>query len=123
MKKILTQLCFSGIILLTSNLLMAQKVNIEDIKKQCTGLPFDKRVNLSVSSFKVATLSNPGQFGDELAQMLTNALQGVNCFNVRLSIKDMKDIKDEQQFQSTGNTDITTNNQTGKIQSVQVIVK
>ena len=98
------------------------KVTIEDIKQQCENLAYDKRVNLSVSSFNVATLNNPGQFGDELAQMLTNALQNVNCFNVRLSIKDMKAITDEQQFEQAGNTDETTNNEVGKIQAAQVIV-
>ena len=118
MKKIF----FYCIVLFSFQVSFAQNVKIEEVKKQCTGLATDKRVNLSVSSFNVATMNNPGQFGDELAQMLTNALQGVSCFNVRLSIKDMKAITDEQQFQGAGNTDVTTNNLTGKIQSAQVIV-
>ena len=109
-------------VLISSKLLIAQKVSMEEIKQQCQGLAPEKRVNLSVSSFNVSTLTNPGQFGDELAQMLTNALQNVNCFNVRLSIKDMKAITDEQQFQGAGNTDETTNNEVGKIQGAQVIV-
>lgn len=82
----------------------SQKVEFEKIKEQCQGLPYDKRVRLSVSTFNSATPKATGQFGDELSQMLSNALQNVNCFNVLLSVKDSKDLTDEIVFSQTGNT-------------------
>ncbi|HMR17357.1 MAG TPA: hypothetical protein PKD13_12845, partial [Mariniflexile sp.] len=71
-------------------LLSAQKdpkTTVEEIESQCQGTPTAQRVTVSVSSFNVATPTAYAKFGDELSQMLTNALQNVNCFNVLLSLK------------------------------------
>lgn len=100
----------------------SQKVEFEKIKEQCQGLPYDKRVRLSVSTFNSATPKATGQFGDELSQMLSNALQNVNCFNVLLSVKDSKDLTDEIVFSQTGNTALGSGPQTGKMKGPQVIV-
>lgn len=100
----------------------SQKVEFEKIKEQCQGLPYDKRVRLSVSTFNSATPKATGQFGDELSQMLSNALQNVNCFNVLLSVKDSKDLTDEIAFSQTGNTALGSGPQTGKMKGPQVIV-
>jgi curli biogenesis system outer membrane secretion channel CsgG len=99
-----------------------QKVNIEDVKQQCSNLSYEKRVRLSVSNFSIATPKATGQFGDELSQMLTNALQNVNCFNVLLSVKDSKELTDEITFSQSGNTMSGSGPQSGKMKGPQVIV-
>ncbi len=122
MKK--NQICLillSGFVLMSS-LLAAQKVTIEEVQQQCANLPYEKRVRLSVSSFNVATPKASGQFGDELSQMLSNALQNVNCFNVLLSVKDSKELTDEIAFGQSGNTSAGSAPQTGKMKGPQVIV-
>lgn len=121
MRKQYMYLSFFCSILLASNA-MAQKVSIDEIKQQCNGVPFDKRVRLSVSSFTNATPSAQGKFGDELSQMLTTALQEVNCFNVLLSLKDIQNATDELEFNQKGNTDQDASIQSGKMKGAQVIV-
>ena len=100
----------------------AQKVAFDEIKPQCPDAPPSKKVRISVSSFEVSTINNPGQLGDELAQMLTDALQNVNCFNVLLSSKDSKQLTDEIKFGQSGNTEDGSAPQTGKMKGAQVIV-
>lgn len=102
--------------------LIAQKVKFDEIKEQCSGLKLNQRVRVSVSSFNVSTVSNPGQLGDEMAQMLTDALQNVNCFNVLLSVKDSKQLTDEIAFGQAGNTMAGSSPATGKMKGPQVIV-
>jgi curli biogenesis system outer membrane secretion channel CsgG len=109
-------------LLLLSNLLSAQKVTLETVKEQCGNLPNEKKVRLSVSSFNVSTVKAGGQFGDELSQMLSNALQNVNCFNVLLSVKDSKELTDEISFGQAGNTGTGSAPQSGKMKGPQVIV-
>jgi curli biogenesis system outer membrane secretion channel CsgG len=101
---------------------LSQKVAFDEIKPQCPDAPPSKKVRLSVSSFEVSTISNPGQLGDELAQMLTDALQQVNCFNVLLSTKDSKQLTDEIKFGQSGNTSDGSSPVTGKMKGAQVIV-
>lgn len=100
----------------------AQKISIDEIKKQCSGLAIDKRVRMTVSSFTVATPTAKGKFGDELAQMLTTALQEVDCFNVLLSLSDINNATDEINFNNKGTTDQNTSVQSGKMKGAQVIV-
>ncbi|WP_153798952.1 CsgG/HfaB family protein [Foetidibacter luteolus] len=114
--------CLFCICLFAAGTLLAQSVKIEEIQQQCTGLPYNKRVRISVSNFTVATPKARGQFGDELAQMLTNALQNVNCFNVLLSVKDSKELTDEISFGQAGNTAAGAAPATGKMKGPQVIV-
>jgi curli biogenesis system outer membrane secretion channel CsgG len=101
---------------------VAQKVAFDEIKPQCPDAPPSKKVRIAVSSFEVSTISNPGQLGDELAQMLTDALQNVNCFNVLLSSKDSKQLTDEIKFDQSGNTEDGSGPRTGKMKGPQVIV-
>ncbi|MEP7319824.1 MAG: CsgG/HfaB family protein [Panacibacter sp.] len=108
--------------LLSANNTMAQKVSFDEIKKQCSGIELDKRVRLSVSSFTVATPTAQGRFGSELSQMLTTALQGVDCFNVLLSLNDIGNATDEINFNKNGATDQNSSIQGGKMKGAQVIV-
>ncbi|MBO9561728.1 MAG: hypothetical protein J7621_03105 [Niastella sp.] len=77
---------------------MAQKkvnTTFESIKEQCHGLPEDKRVRLTVTRFSVSTGNAPADFGGNLATMLTNALQGVNCYTVLENLQHEEDYKGE----------------------------
>lgn len=98
------------------------KVSFENIKSECSGLPLNKRVRISVSSFKVATPAANNKFGDELAQSLTNALQNIDCFNVLLSTKDIDEINDEIAFGQTGSTKAGSSPKTGNMKGAQVVV-
>lgn len=111
--------------LFSANCCLAQKdvkVTFESIKEQCNDLPYNKRVRISVSSFKVATPNATDKFGDELAQSLTNALQNVNCFNVLLSSKDIDEINDEIALGAAGNTKAGSSPKAGQMKGAQVIV-
>jgi curli biogenesis system outer membrane secretion channel CsgG len=112
-----------------------EKVTMEQVKQQCSGMPLDKRARLSVSRFTVTTsapqnssttdtkpvagstgasalaslilgankngssnpavASAPPTLGANLSTMLTNALQGVNCYRILESLADNKDLTAE----------------------------
>ncbi len=98
------------------------KTTVEEIESQCESTPISQRVTVSVSSFNVATPTAYAKFGDELSQMLTNALQNVNCFNVLLSLKDSNEIMQEISFGESGNTQAGTSPKRGNMKGAQVIV-
>lgn len=102
MKKNLTIIicCF-----FVSNITTAQKkvtTTFETIKEQCKDLPADKRVRLTVARFNVTTNAAPTEFGGNLATMLTNALQGVNCYRVLESLINKSDMNDEIDYGEGG---------------------
>ncbi len=103
-----------------------EKIAMEEVKQQCSGMPLEKRARLSVTRFSVTTStpqsSNttstapnnklnvlrafsggnnndqgaiPPTLGDNLTTMLTNALQGVNCYRVLESLKNNEDLTQE----------------------------
>ena len=112
-----------------------EKFKIEQVKKQCAGLPLEKRLRVSVTKFRVTTGSGnskpavvthnsnsilkkaflgnvgsslvsksttstssrgiPPAIGSNLSTMLTDALQGVNCFRVLESLNDNKELTSE----------------------------
>lgn len=92
MKKVFYQLTILVVILLVGSTqsLLAQKnkntaepqVTIEQVAEKCKGLPANKRVTVRVARFDVTKANAEGKFGDELATMLTAALQQTNCFRV-----------------------------------------
>lgn len=122
MKNYLKILCIPLLALLTAGNATAQKISYDEIKKQCTGLALDKRVRVAVSSFTVATPTAQGKFGTELAQMLTTALQGVDCFNVLLSLSDLGNATDELNFNKTELADKNASTPGGKMKGAQVII-
>lgn len=73
----------------------AVKVTFEEIKAQCKDVPFEKRLRVTVPRFSVTTSNAPYEFGGNLATMLTNALQEVNCYRVLESLKNSDDMDDE----------------------------
>ena len=120
-----TQLICMFILLCTGLNLNAQKkskITMEEIEEQCKDIPYEQRLTMSVSSFNVATPTAYAKFGDELAQMLTNSLQNVNCFNVLLSVKDKAEIMEEIEFGESGNVKAGTAAKRGQMKGAQVVV-
>lgn len=95
---------------------------MEEIEEVCNNIAHDQKLTMSVSSFNVATPTAYAKFGDELSQMLTNALQNVNCFNVLLSVKDKEEILEEINFGESGNVKAGAAAQRGQMKGAQVVV-
>jgi curli biogenesis system outer membrane secretion channel CsgG len=99
-----------GMLLLTAQQVSAQKepkVTLEKIAEKCANLPRDKRVIVKVARFNVSTKAAQANatFGDELATMLTSAIQQTNCFRVMEMIRNVGDATGEIAFGQDGFTD------------------
>lgn len=124
---------FFFIILFTSQLvpenLFAQKkgkepdVTIEQVAEKCKGLPKNQRVVVKVARFSVSTKSAQANstFGDELATMLTSALQQTNCFRVMETNKNVSDATGEMAFAQDGFTN-GSGPQAGQMLGAQLVV-
>ena len=97
-------------------------ISFEQIQAQCENTPRANRVRLAVSSFKVATATAPSSFGREMKEMLENALQNVNCFNVLASLEDQEELDEEIRNSQTGRTEQNMGPKTGKMKGPQIIV-
>lgn len=78
-------LCLGLLLLGTAALAQKpQKITLEQVAEKCRDLPFEKRLTLRVARFNVSNTraQEEGEFGGELATMLTNALQKTSCFRV-----------------------------------------
>ncbi len=98
------------------------RVEFEKIQEQCKGLSLDKKVRLAVSRFSVTTTNRGGDFGQNMATMLTNALQETSCFRVLEQINNLEDMTKEIQFAQSENADGETGPDKGKMMSAQVVV-
>ena len=129
-----------------------EKIVMEEVKQQCSGMPLEKRARLSVTRFSVTTStpqsSNsittapnnklnilrafaggnnsdqgaiPPTLGDNLTTMLTNALQGVNCYRVLESLKNNEDLTQEIDAGSSGYSNKKTP-KAGKQMGAQIVV-
>ena len=77
-----------------------EKIRQDSVKSVCPDIPREQRPRLTVPRFNMTAPNAPrDQFGDNLATMLTNALEQVNCYNVLSSIKDSSDLLDNQSYQ------------------------
>lgn len=111
-------------LLLTGSLAHAQKkvnVTFEKIKEECKDLPVDKRIRLTVARFTVTTTA-PAEFGGNLATMLTNALQEVNCYRVLESLKNSSDMNDEINYSQGQYAKKGSGPKMGKQLGAQVVV-
>jgi curli biogenesis system outer membrane secretion channel CsgG len=100
------------------------KVTIETIKPVCPDLPQDKKPRLTVANFKLTAPNAPkDQFGDNLATMLTNALQHVQCYRVLERLANMGDVQDELNFQKTPDVNKKTAVAKGNMMGANVIVQ
>lgn len=100
------------------------QVTIETIKPVCPDLAQDKKPRLTVANFKLTAPNAPkDQFGDNLATMLTNALQHVQCYRVLERLANMGDIQDELKFQNSGDVNKKTAVAKGNMMGANVIVQ
>lgn len=101
------------------------QVTIEDIKPVCPDLPQNKKPRLTVANFKLTAPNAPrDQFGDNLATMLTNALQNVQCYRVLERLANMSDIQDEINYQqNSGNVSKKSTVAKGNMMGANVIVQ
>lgn len=108
------------------SLAMAQKdpkVSLEKVAEKCKGLPRDQRVTVKVARFNVSTkvAKANATFGDELATMLTSAIQQTNCFRVLEMNRNIGDATGEMAFAQDGFTD-GSGPQAGQQLGAQLIV-
>ncbi|MBD2751848.1 CsgG/HfaB family protein [Spirosoma validum] len=106
--------------------LIAQKtpeVTLEKVAEKCKGLARDKRVVVKVARFNVSTKSAQANstFGDELATMLTSAIQQTNCFRVMEMNRNVGDATGEMAFAQDGFTD-GSGPSAGKMVGAQLVV-
>ncbi|HZY39967.1 MAG TPA: CsgG/HfaB family protein [Mucilaginibacter sp.] len=104
--------------------LFAQKkvaVSFDAVKEECKDLPAEKRVRITVARFSVTT-DAPHELGGNMASMLTNALQGVNCYRVLESLKDSSDMNDEIKYGQSSYVNKASSAKKGKQLGAQVIV-
>lgn len=98
-------------------------VTMEQVAEKCKGLPRSQRVIVKVARFSVSSkLSQANEtFGDELATMLTSALQQTNCFRVMEMNKNVADATGEMAFAQDGFTN-GSGPQAGQMLGAQLIV-
>ncbi len=111
--------------ILTPLLAQEQKVEIEKVSEKCDGVPFEDRIRIAVADFGVASLKVPRyEFGSELAVMLTNALQNINCFKVleKMSVMQSSEVAKEGNLAKEGNIANTVATYDPKMLAAQAIL-
>ena len=106
------------------NSLMAQvDIDIEKIREKCKDLPYEDKVRAVVARFNISTRASQAHhtFGNEMATMLTNTLQKVNCFRVLESLANMSDMTDEIDMGNSKYLDLDAAPEMGKMMGAQVI--
>lgn len=107
-KRYQTVLLFS-IVHVISMSLFAQKdktdITIEQVTERCKGISSADKVTVKVARFSVSTNKAYGEFGQEMATMLTAAIQQTSCFRVLESNRNMSDMNNEVGVGQEGFTD------------------
>ena len=80
-------------------------ITIEEVAERCKGILNADKVTVKVARFSVSTNSTRGELGQEMATMLTAAIQQTNCFRVLESNRNMKDMTGEMGVGQEGFTD------------------
>lgn len=98
-------------------------ISIEKVAEKCKDLPRAKRVTIKVARFSITASSAQANanFGDELATMLTSAIQQTNCFRVLEMNKNAADVTSEQAFGQDGFSN-GTSPEAGQMLGAQLIV-
>ncbi len=78
----------------------ALSVSYEEVKSKCADRPIEDRKRIVVSHFRVTTSNHPPELGQNMAVLLTNALQEINCFRVLEMIQNVFEAEQEGQFAS-----------------------
>lgn len=97
---------FGGLLPVSGQKNKEPEITLEQVVNKCKGLSRDKRVTVKVARFSVSAKSAQAHytFGDELATMLTSALQQTNCFRVLETNKNLADATSEMAFGQDGFT-------------------
>jgi curli biogenesis system outer membrane secretion channel CsgG len=121
----MNKIIFFLLSLILTNTINAQKkvtTSFETIKEQCKDLPVEKRVIIRVARFSVTTNNAPLEFGDNLSTMLTNTLQGVNCYRVLESLKNQSDMNEELNYGESEYAKKSAAPKKGKQLGAQIVV-
>ena len=124
MKKMPLIIIVNLLLLFTTHLLAQKnvKVRFEEVQEKCKGLTQDKKVRIAVARFNVTTPNRGGEFGENMATMLTNALQQTNCYMVLAQLKNLGDLKGEINFNKSDDANGENGPEKGKMSSAQIVV-
>jgi curli biogenesis system outer membrane secretion channel CsgG len=81
------------------------EITIEEVAERCKGIPSADKVTIRVARFNVSTNKAGGEFGQEMATMLTAAIQQTSCFRVLETNRNMSDMTGEIGVGQQGFTD------------------
>lgn len=99
------------------------QITLEQVAEKCKGLARENRITVKVARFNVSTKSAQAHytFGEELATMLTSALQQTNCFRVLEMNRNIADATGEMAMGQDGFTS-TGSPSAGKMLGAQLII-
>jgi curli biogenesis system outer membrane secretion channel CsgG len=83
-------------------------ISLDTISSVCKGSPMSDRPRITVGRFNVTAPQASHLFGGNLATMLTNYLQSVDCFQVLETKSNMSDLDDEINQSKSANADKST---------------
>ncbi|MEO6669976.1 MAG: CsgG/HfaB family protein [Ferruginibacter sp.] len=83
-------------------------ISLDTISSVCKGSPMSERPRITVGRFNVTAPQASHLYGGNLATMLTNYLQSVECFQVLETKSNMSDLDDEINQSKSANADKST---------------
>ena len=98
------------------------KVRLEEVEEKCKGLSPANKLRVSVARFNVTTPNRGGEFGENMATMLSNALQQTNCYRMLAQLKNLNDLKGEIEFAKSENSNGENAPQGGQMMAAQLVV-
>jgi len=98
------------------------KVRFEEIKEKCKGLEQGKKIKIAVARFNITTPNCGGEFGANMATMLTNALQQTECYTVLAQLKNLNDLKGEIAFNKSDDASGENGPESGKMMAAQLVI-
>ena len=98
------------------------EVTFDELKARCDSVPLAQRVRLAVARFNVTTTNNPPELGANMATMLENALQQLQCFRVLESKDNLGDMTQEMEGADNGLMNAASTARAGKMLGSQLVV-
>lgn len=97
------------------------KIEIEKIKEQCKNSSIDSRLKITVARFSATAPQAYNELGDNMATMLTNALQGINCYRVLEQLSNLNDLRGENDFAQSDESNGEATTQQGRMLAANLI--